>query len=253
MIQLHLALAIVALLFSEGSVQASSPADGAEEQRSEAALEILAQAGEVVRSVQTVEYEISGVPGGVSDGFLAPTHGTGILARRPGEMPKFLLDLYTDRQDAAADHHLTLGFNGETYFLIDHRTKKAYEDFDPAVMGLGGRARFVTMIPEFVLDAPFDDELNAKQVRLVGSREVEGEDCHEIFVVYEGDQAQATWFFSKSDHLPRGKTRHFVIPEGGKGSVAMTLSAVRVNPEVSESAFRLTVPDGYEMVNDFAP
>lgn len=253
MFQLQVAFAIVTLLFTTGPVQASSPTDRAEEQRSEAAIAILAQADKAVRPVRTVEYEIRGVPGGASDGFLAPTRGTVILAERPGEMPKFLLDLYTDRRDTAIGHHQTLGFDGETYFLIDHRTKKAYRDFDPAVMGLGGRARFVTMIPEFVVDAPFDDEFNAEQIRLVGSREIEGVDCHEIFVEYQGAPAQATWFFSKSDHLPRGKTLHFLIPEGDEGSVAMTLSAVRINPEVPESAFRLTVPDGYEIVDDFAP
>ena len=164
----------------------------------------------------------------------------------------FLLDLRTDRRDVAPDHHLTLGFDGEQYFLIDHRAMKAYSDFDPAVMGVGGRARFVTSLQELVIDSPFEDELKAEEIRLVGSRLVEGEDCHEIHVVYDGERAQATWFIAKSDHLPRGKTSYFFIEEG-KGSIEMTLSRLRVNPEIEEQTFELQLPQGYEKIDDFAP
>ena len=52
---------------------------------------------------------------------------------------------------------------------------------------------------EFVADKPFDDELGAEGLELLGEETVGEEACYQIHVKYGGGQGESTWFFSKKD------------------------------------------------------
>ena len=145
------------------------------------------------------------------------------------------------------------GSDGETYFLIDHLTQKAYRDFDPAVMGSGGQALGGIGMAEFVHPAPFDDEIHAESAELQGKETVAGVECHKIHVVYSGGRGESTWFFSTEDFLPRRRVRHFEIPQMGKGTLDITLTELEVDPEIGPDTFQMKLPEGYEQIDDFAP
>jgi outer membrane lipoprotein-sorting protein len=104
-----------------------------------------------------------------------------------------------------------------------------------------------------VHDRPFDDELNADTIELVGEEEVDGEPCYKIRVVYSGGQGESIWLFSKNDYLPRRRVRVFNVPDQGEGSIEITVSNLQIDPEVDDSMFTAKLPKGYEEIDDFAP
>ena len=159
----------------------------------------------------------------------------------------------TTRPDSGEPLEFTGGSDGETFFLIDHIGKKAYQDFDPAVMGSGGNALFGVTMAEFVHPTPFSDEINADVAELQGTEEVAGVECHKIHVVYSGGRGASTWYFGTEDLMPRRRVRHFNVPQMGEGTVEITLTELTVDPEVAPEKFQLQLPEGYEQVDDFAP
>lgn len=226
----------------------------AEKVRSPEALEILKKVDAAVKAVHSVRCQVAMRPTGVAENFFAAGEGTSVMVGWNGAMPdKFYTHVKTKDRESGDVVELTGGGNGDTYFLIDHRTKKAYEDMDPAVMGSAARAlRGVGMI-EFVHDAPFDDELNADAVELQEEEAVDGEACYRIHVAYAGGQGESTWFFSKKDYLPRRRIRQFTVPGQGEGTFVVDLSRLEVNFEPDESLFVMKLPEGYEQIDDFAP
>jgi hypothetical protein len=56
---------------------------------------------------------------------------------------------------------ITVGSDGKTYFLIDLKEKKVYEDIDPMVVGTAGRSVGLLTMAEYVHPEPFSDEIKA--------------------------------------------------------------------------------------------
>ena len=225
----------------------------AEEDTSAQALEILQKADVAIKAVERVRYQGRSEPSGVATSFVSAAEGESVLVGWSGTMPTFFwAHVSSTSADSDDPIELTGGGDGEMYFIIDHRTRKAYEDMDPAVMGSGARALQSFVMAEFVHDAPFDDELGADSLEYQGTESVEGTDCHKIHVSYGGGQ-QSTWFFSTDDFLPRRRVRQFNIPQQGDGAVVITLSKLEVNPTIDPKIFRLVLPEGYEQIDDFAP
>jgi hypothetical protein len=135
---------------------------------------------------------------------------------------------------------------------VDHVGKKAYQDIDPAVMGSAANTLFGMAMLEFVHDKPFDDELEAETVELVGTADVGGVECHEIRVAYSGGRGESVWYFAKSDLLPRRRVQKFNTPQGD-GAIERTLADLEIDPEVPEALFAFKLPEGYEQIDDFAP
>ncbi len=107
------------------------------------------------------------------------------------------------------------------------------------------------MMLEFVHDKPFDDELNAEGVQLLGQETVGGEPCNKIEVAYGGGQV-STWFFSIQDNLPRRRIQKRTTPQG-EGTLDLTVTALEVAPKLDAAVFAMKLPDGFEKVDDFAP
>jgi outer membrane lipoprotein-sorting protein len=232
------------------------PAAAEEAAQSPQAVEILRKADAAIKKVDSVRYHVKSVPEGVATRFRAPAEGVAVLSGWDEEMdaPRgFFAQVRTTMGESGEPFELTGGGDGETFFVLDHGTKKAYEDMDPGVLGGGARALRGVQVLEFVHDAPFDDELGAESITLEGERSVFGEVCHAIRVKYAGGQGESTWLFSKADFLPRGRIQHFTIPDAGEGKIETIISVLEVNVEVSPDLFRMHLPEGYERVDDFMP
>ena len=222
--------------------------------RSPEAIEILKKVDSAIKAVHSVRYDVTTQPSGIAENRTSPARGSSILVGWNGSTPeRFYSHVETKKADTGETVELTAGGNGDMYFIINHQTKKAYEDMDPAVIGSGGRAlRSVGMI-EFVHDKPFDDEIGADKVELLEDETVGGEECYQIHVVYGGRQGSTTWFFAKKDFLPRRRVRHFSIPGQGEGTIVIDVTNLETNIEPDESLFVLKLPEGYEQIDDFAP
>jgi outer membrane lipoprotein-sorting protein len=245
-VHLFLALALVAPVAAE---QAPAESD-----RSAEALEIVEKADAAIKKIGSVRLEARATPSGSAERFLSASEGTAVLVGWNGSTAeRFYSHVTTKRQGTGETLELTGGGDGDNYFIIDHGAKQAYEDMDPAVLGSGRNALGVVGMIEFVHDSPFDDELNADKLELLGEEKVGDEECYKVRVVYAGGQGESTWFFSKSDFLPRRRVRKFDIPQQGEGALEITITKLEVDPKVDPGIFKLQLPEGYEQIDDFYP
>lgn len=216
------------------------------------ATEVLQQADAAIKAVDAVSYKVKIEPGGSAVGRAPELEGEGYMSGWDGSGPaKFYARATTTRQGQTLE--LEGGGDGESYYLIDHTGKKAWEDIDPLVLGRTGNFLRGLGMVEYVHNAPFDDELRAETKELQGTEEVGGVTCHKVHVVYAGGLGESTWFFGVDDHLPRRRIRHFTDGQGKPGSLTITVSDLVTDPKANPALFKLTLPEGYEQIDDFAP
>jgi outer membrane lipoprotein-sorting protein len=217
------------------------------------AMDILKKADAAIKAVDAVYYKVKVVPTGIAARRNGAAEGEGYMFGWDGGGPeKFYASLKTTKADTGESVEVEGGGDGESYFVIDHTAKKAYEDMDPGVMGTSGRILRGLGMAEYVHNAPFDDELGAEKAELQGTETISGEKCYKIHVVYAGGQGQSTWYFAESDFLPRRRVRHISNPRG-EGTIDTTISNLKVDPKAKPELFKLTLPEGYEQIDDFAP
>jgi hypothetical protein len=214
---------------------------------------ILTRADAAIKAVESVRFRVKLNPTGTATQFMGAAEGETVLVGWNGDAPaKFYQHLTTVDSKSGTKREITGGGNTDQFFLIDHAAKKGYEDMDPGVLGSSRSALSSTQVVEFVHDRPFDDELGADTIERLEDRAVEGEDCYQVRVVYSGGQGESVWLFSKKDWLPRGRIRKFDTGDGA-GTVELTLTEVRVDPQVADDQFVMKLPQGYQRIDDFAP
>lgn len=171
------------------------------------------------------------------------------------EIPQFYCDVQIKRADAAEAVAFQGGCNGDKYFLIDPKTKKAYEDMDPVVMGSNGRDLQRLALREFYDKEPFKAELEAEKAELRETTDVGGESCYQVYVALKGSPKAIAWDISKKDHLPRRVTRWYAPREGEgpDGTSQMTITKLQIDPKFPKDPFVLRVPEGYTKSDEFAP
>ena len=237
---------------AEGAMQQAEPVPPAGDDNE--AVAILRKADAAIKAVDGVRYKIHTRPTGVVTNFASAAEGEAVMWGWDGRgAEKSYAHLEGTRPGSDEPMRISGGGDGEMYFLLDHQAHKAYEDIDPGVLGTGGQALSSFLMVEFVHPAPFDDEISADKVELVGKQDVAGASCYKIDVTYSGGRGRSTWLISTEDYLPRGRIRYFSIPQQGEGTLEVTLSEIEVNPEIEPAIFRLQLPAGYEKVDDFAP
>ncbi len=232
---------------------AAGEAEGEVAKEDSEAVKLLRKVDAATRAVHTARFKVKSTPGGVATEFATPTEGEGVLSGWDGQAPqRFFGRVKTQQPGSGEAIEFDAGSDGETFFLIDHKSKKVYEDIDNGVLGSARRTLGGVFMAELVHESPFDDEINAESVELQGKETVAGVECHKVRVVYGGRRGEATWYFGTEDLLPRRRLREFENRQG-KGSLDMILTHLEANPEVAADAYQLQVPEGYEKLNDFAP
>jgi len=235
---------------------ASLAGDEAATEESPDPIEILKKADAAIKAVEAVSYSARSTPSGIAVNFVSPAEGSAVLVgwNDAWNMPeKFYVHLKMTPPGSEEEVELAGGGDGDMFFLVDHAGKKAYEDMDPNVLGSSGTTLQAFGMREFVHSHPFDDELGAETVEYQGVESVGGEECHKIYIDYGQNRGKSTWLFAKSDYLPRRRVQHFSIPDQGDGTFAIEVTKLEINPEVDPSIFKLTLPEGYQQVDDFAP
>lgn len=243
--------ALLVLASATGAALAEDTAD--EGARDPKAIAILEKADAATRAVSSVAYDATATPGGAAAANMGPATGRAVLDGAVGGQPRnFYGEVSMEGPNGPVK--VSAGGNGDMFFVIDHVTKKAYEDMDPNVMGsLGNALNAVNMI-EFVHDTPFSDEINAASVEYRGTTEVGGVECHEIHVTYANFRGlESTWFFGTEDYLPRRRIQMFRNQQGEPGQIDRVITNLRVDPDLPASTFVMTLPEGYERIDDFAP
>ncbi len=218
-------------------------------------IEILKKADAAAKAVKAVKYKVDFDTTGMMVSLM-PKMTVSVVASgfAQGAPKKFTAEAEVTVPGATEPMRISCGTDYDTFYVVHHPTRKAYEDIDPAVLGATGRLLRNAMMIEFLHDRPFDDEINAKSKELKGSKIVGGVDCYEIHVVYGAERApEVTWYFSKEDFLPRGRVDHYPPRRGETGTFQRTITDLVVDPKFEKDAFKLKLPKGYTKTDDFAP
>jgi len=217
-------------------------------------VEILKKVDAAAKAVKAVKYDVTyEQTGGPGEGMKLKASITHVGYVDGGPEKGFVEVEYT-QPDSKEVRKLTSGTDGEMFYVIDHKAKKAYEDIDPAVVGSFRRTLLTGVMFEFIHPTPFSDEIKGKEQKLKGSKKINGEDCYEISVVYAVEQApKAVWCFSKKDFLPRQRIDSYSSPGRGTMTMTKTISKLTVDPKLGKDAFKLKLPKGYTKTDDFAP
>jgi outer membrane lipoprotein-sorting protein len=231
--------------------------DGAKDAKLSDPVEILKKADEASKPVHSYRYTAT------AEGLFAEAERspkvTGKLAAMPaaeGKQAMFRCEAKLTRPGSSDVEEVITGCDGENYYVIDGKNKKVYVDLDPAVMGSFRRTAGALRMQEYGHATPFSDEINGKVTELKGVEKVGDEECYHVYVEY-GAQAgglATDWYFSTKDFLPRRSDRVRTNAETGqKGGGKLAVTNLEVNPKLEAKDFKLTVPEGYTKVEDFAP
>ena len=217
-------------------------------------VEILKKADEASKAVDFVQYTATVQGSGAAESRVGKAAGTVILKGRKNNAPvEYRFEAKVQRPGSSDENEITVGSDGKTYFLIDAKAKKVYEDIDPAVVGTAGRAVRGLTMAEYGHSRPFSDEIDGKKQELKGTTKVGDEDCYEVRVEYAQAGQEANWFFSKKDFLPRRVDRSFQSPTGEKGTIELVVTKLTLDPKIDKDPFKLVVPEGFTKIDDFAP
>lgn len=251
-----LSLCLATVVFAQDDQKKEEkPAEMKTNTRDAKALEILKKVDASIKKVHSVQYSSRTEATGAAAARSGAAEGTVIASENPPDGPrKYRIHIKTKRPGSEEVLEFTIGSDGDLFYLIDPALKVVYADIDPAVAGNRGRmARGLTM-GEYLHPRPFDDELNADSVELVGTKPVGDEECYVVRVLYKGGQGESIWFFSKKDYLPRRREMLFTSRRTGeKGRTIITLSNLVVAPTFYDDPFKLEVPQGFKKTDDFAP
>ncbi len=217
-------------------------------------IEILKKVDAAAKAVKSVKYKITFKGSGAAESRVPNVEGTVIMSGWSSGAPrKFRCEARVRRPGSSEVVEITVGSDGEDFYVVDHKAKKAYVDIDPEVMGTTGRPAMLLRVAEFLHPSPFGDEINSEAQELKGSKKIGGEDCYEVRVSYGRRGREAIWHFSKKDFLPRARLDRFTTPSGEKGGQQRTITDLVVDPKFDKDAFRFRLPKGYTRTDDFAP
>jgi hypothetical protein len=152
--------------------------------------------------------------------------------------------------DKSESVRVTGGSDGNKYYLIDPAAKTVHCDFEFGIFGRFAQAVYGGLVAEFLIDEPFDSEIECPDKILKGIVDVEGEPCYKIVIRYANEQnTETTWWISTRDYMPRKRTDISDMENGERGGRTYTLTDVVVNPPLKSNSFTLEVPEGFMETN----
>jgi hypothetical protein len=217
-------------------------------------IEIFKQADAAAKAVTTVRYDVHYRGLLVTERQVPEVTGSvlmsGLVERRAR---KFYCEGEVRNPGSSEEQKVTVGTDGNTYFLLDHRLNRGYVGVGPAITGSTGRPVERLMLLEFVIGTPFTDEINGRSHTYRGTTRIGGEECYEVAVTYANSGLDAVWSFSKKDFLPRRVQRYRIMLSGERGGEEWTLTNLVADPEPAEDAFAFRLPQGFSRIEGFAP
>jgi thiol-disulfide isomerase/thioredoxin len=169
---------------------------------------------------------------------------SGHIAFRGGtrEIPRLRARLTAEMPGGAESLQVASG--ADSVFLLDHSARElrygSVENGAEELLGALGPA----LLGELMFDAPFADELSAREVSDLGSEEIGGLECRKVSVSYAGGGQKAVWWFGAEDYLPRRVDR--IMTRGGEESVlSMVITDLETGVDLSAEDIRLTAPEGW--------
>lgn len=217
------------------------------------AVEILRKSEAALKTVKKASYSASYRGTRWVESMVPKVEGIATIGTRSQwDIDPFSCEVTITPNDSEETLTFAAGSNGDTYFLIDSKTKTVYEDMDPLVLGSNSRNIQRVLMHEFAMPDPFGDALTADTVQLKGDAEVNGEVCYVVRA--EGESPPSvSYYIAKKDYLPRRVVRTYKNPKGEEGSTELTISHLKINPSFVRDPFAVVVPKGYKKTDDFAP
>jgi thiol-disulfide isomerase/thioredoxin/outer membrane lipoprotein-sorting protein len=213
----------------------------------EAAKQKFQQMADTIRDAKALSYRVEFAGAG---GFFAMVPGVkcDVTLKRQPDHPGTWLSRIEGRREATeaaggapAVEILIVG-DGSTRTWVDVPAKKVIERSESQV----GNADVILAASmgnvREVMDAnAMAKELNAPNIKSEGSETIDGVAC-DVVTVDQGTQQYSTrWAIAQSDHLPRKITRAYP----GVGTQVWNVSSVKLNPDVPDTLFKITTPEGY--------
>lgn len=220
------------------------------------AKEVLAAASDAMKATKVVKYDAAYTATGWAKRFVPDVNGSAIVGQRSKwDIDEFYCDIKLKRADSEEVQLYQAGCDGDTYYLIDPKTKLVHVDMDPTVLGSGSRDIMRVILPEFASPEPLKDAMEAEGIELVGTETVDGHECRQVRVPPTGGP-ELVWSISTKDHLPRRVVRKYPPRPDSNGEGATTELAITnlaVDPTLDRNYFKPQVPEGFTKTDDFAP
>jgi hypothetical protein len=241
------------------------------------AKEVFSKSAKAIQDAKVISYTIKSQPEGWLEDFVPKSDGKIVLGKPAAhDVPRFTIEATLVKRkppeegaEPAAEGKeqdkkppvtetvsYKAGSDGNEYYLIDNKTKKAHHDMDPVVLGSDAQNITRLMLREFTEKEPYKAELAAEKATLEGTETLDGVECDKIVVeMPKGRPHKSIWHIARSDHLPRRVQRFYAGREPGQGeSTTLTnLTDVKVDPKGAADPFKLVVPEGFTKTDEFAP
>ncbi len=212
------------------------------------ALKILETADAATKKCTKVHYKAKSTASGPLAEFAPPAEGEVWLAGKTKDAtaPFASVRVEGKLKSDSGERELVIGSDGDKYFALDKKNKKAHIDITPDVWGPSGNGLANLAMREFSHPTPFADELNGDVVELREKTKVGGEECDVIHIVYRQAQGEAVWYFSTKDHLPRRVDRVIQMQRGTKETLTVELTELTEDAKIPDDAFKAIAPEGFE-------
>ncbi len=214
---------------------------------------LMLKAQAAVRAVKTVKYDIVIE----SKGWLAPyvpalTGNVMIGPTAEYDVGRYVAHVTMGASDSDEKTKLSIGCDGDQYYLVDTKSKMVYQDMDAAVLGSAGSGARRAIVQAFTSDEPFANELKSDHMEYAGTETVGHEKCHVVKIKGE-DGRETAVSISIRDYIPRMHQTTIKNPAGEVGAFKIVVSNIEVNPKFPKDAFKVKVPAGFTKTDDFAP
>jgi cytochrome c biogenesis protein CcmG, thiol:disulfide interchange protein DsbE len=213
-------------------------------------LQILAAADSSTMAVERVEYSFR-IYGTGDFESIPEFSGTARLVKETGSTPPMMWVHFTPAtlETGEALPDLTLSTDGITVWALDRSAMW----FATGLISEGGsdllQPAYPASMMEFAIESPFQAEIAGDSVVWEGIDSVAGVPCDVVYVVYEGGQGAARWYFGTEDRLPHKVERSGL--GGAQGTQILELASITPNAAFDNASFVLSAPDSTYSVETY--
>lgn len=218
---------------------------------------LLSQVDAVTKAVKVVRYHAVAEQAGPFQPLWRDLEGDVILCtpKNPPVPGKMRIDCTYRELGYEKPRRLSAGYDGKKFYVVNYAEKKVYLGDTPRVFGpQAGSIAGSLMMREFVVPEPFADEINAEESSLKAETRVGHEMCVQVHVRYSAEPRQeSTWYFSRSDHLPRRVDRLTPTLEGDTSVRTLILTKVEADPEIDDADLMPGAAESFEKIEGTSP